>query len=305
MRTAPRNLLMLLCAWSLAAPAPGASPALPQGMEGLTPEELAAEPPDASPGTSSEWDLTPIEITEATDIELEVLSETGYVDDQGRYVIDLLEQDYAYLALVVTTPDGQPVSGADPSFILEGTSQLLEPEEVSARATTDEYGGVEFAVVGGQMGLDRLDVTVGDERIPMLVNVISLEAAGFPTLPELEDGLRWNDLMQAEIRYEETKLVAEFPEAVAERAGETVRVSGFMMPLDPDLEQHRFLLTSNPPSCFFHVPGGPAGAVEVFAKKGVAMTWDPVILEGRFEPQHESTAGIVYRLHDARVIRPW
>ena len=76
------------------------------------------------------------------------------------------------------------------------------------------------------------------------------------------------------------------------------------MPLEPALKQRRFLLTANPPSCFFHLPGGPAGAVEVFASEGIEASWDPVVLEGRFEPQRTSKAGVVYRLHEARLIKP-
>lgn len=154
------------------------------------------------------------------------------------------------------------------------------------------------------MGLDEITVEFGGVRAEILVNIISLRAAGFPAPPTVEGGLPWEELMEARIRYENFVLVAEFPAAVAERAGETVKLSGFMMPLDPDLQQRRFLLTSNPPSCFFHVPGGPAGAVEVFSDEGIEMSWDPVVLEGRFEPQPRSEIGVVYRLHDARLLIP-
>ncbi|MCY4343206.1 MAG: DUF3299 domain-containing protein [Gammaproteobacteria bacterium] len=265
-------------------------------LSGLTAEELAAEPPASA--------IAPVKAADATDLRIEVLAEIGYVDEQGRYVVDLLQQDFAYLAVRVETAQGQPVVDAAPAFSIEGTSLLLEPHEVSPRATTDEDGVVEFAVVGGQMGLDRVEVKVGEASTELLVNVISLQAAGFPMPPVVEGGLSWQDLMQARIRYEEMMLVADFPEAVAERTGQTVKLSGFMMPLEPDLKQFRFLLTSNPPSCFFHVPGGPAGAVEVLANKGIEVSWNPVVLEGRFEPQRQSEIGVVYRLLDARLVTP-
>ncbi|MCY4214881.1 MAG: DUF3299 domain-containing protein [Gammaproteobacteria bacterium] len=265
-------------------------------LSGLTAEELAAEPPASA--------IAPVKAADATDLRIEVLAEIGYVDEQGRYVVDLLQQDFAYLAVRVETAQGQPVVDAAPAFSIEGTSLLLEPHEVSPRATTDEDGVVEFAVVGGQMGLDRVEVKVGEASTELLVNVISLQAAGFPMPPVVEGGLSWQDLMQARIRYEEMMLVADFPEAVAERTGQTVKLSGFMMPLEPDLKQFRFLLTSNPPSCFFHVPGGPAGAVEVLANEGIEVSWNPVVLEGRFEPQRQSEIGVVYRLLDARLVTP-
>ncbi|MDY6814164.1 MAG: hypothetical protein SV108_10835 [Pseudomonadota bacterium] len=271
---------------------------------GLTAEELAAEPPPRRTEEPLAGEPAPVHVADATDVRIEVLSEGGYVDEQGRHVVDLLQQDYAYLAVQVETPDANPVLGATPVFSIEGTSRLLEPKEVSPRSSTDEYGVVEFAVVGGQMGLDQVTVTLGQARIEILVNVISLDAAGFPKLPVVEGGVSWDELMRARVHYLETMLIADFPEAISERAGTTVKLSGFMMPLEPDLKQRRFLLTANPPSCFFHLPGGPAGAVEVFASDGIEASWDPVLLEGRFEPQRTSKAGVVYRLHEARLIKP-
>lgn len=270
---------------------------------GLTREELAAEPPPPPPARQPQF-TAPVMAEAATDVRLEVSAEFGYVDEFGRYVVDLLEQDYAYLSVQLTTPDGRPVMGAAPAFSVAGTSRLLEPQALSKRMTSDEFGVIEFAVMGGRMGLDRVRIEVGQTSAEVLVNVISLEAAGFPTPPVVEGGLRWEELTRARVRYQETGLVAEFPSAITARAGQKVKMSGFMMPLESELKQRRFLLTSNPPSCFFHLPGGPAGAVEVFAEEGVEMSWDPVVLEGRFEPQHESAVGVVYRLHDARLVTP-
>ena len=271
---------------------------------GLTPEELAAEPPPLPSTASQPWMNPPVTPDKAIDVRLELSSESGYVEEFGRYVVDLLEQDYAYIRVQVLSKDSRPVMGAAPDFSVEGTSRLLEPEALAAQTTTDEFGVIEFAVVGGQMGLDRVRVEFGEASTEVLVNVISLEAAGFPAPPVVEGGLPWEELTKARVRYQDTVLVTEFPEGITARAGQTVKLSGFMMPLESELKQHRFLLTSNPPSCFFHLPGGPAGAVEVFAEEGVEMSWDPVVLEGRFEPQQTSAVGVVYRLHDARLVTP-
>ena len=266
----------------------------------------AAEPPpgwsESAPGSSN----VPVSAAEATDVQIEVMGETGYVDEQGRYVVDLLERDYAYLAVMLETGAGRPVQGAVPTFSIEGTSRLLRPGEVSSQTATNENGVVEFALIGGQMSLGRdlVRIEFGAASAEILVNVISLRAAGFPMPPAVEGSLPWEDLMRARVQYRDMKLFADFPPEIADLAGQTVKVWGFMMPLEPDLEQRRFLLASNPPSCFFHVPGGPAGTVEVFAPEGIEVSWDAVVLEGRFEPQQESETGVVYRLHDARLAEP-
>ena len=271
----------------------------------LTADELAAEAPaDALTAQPEDAANIPVSAADAADVSLEVRSEYGYRDEQGRYVVDLLEQDYAYVSVVVKTGDGRPVEGAAIDLKLTGGSRLVQPDELSDRATTDVIGLVEFAVVGGPMGLDQVDLSIGDAKETVLFNVISLRAAGFPALPEVEGGLTWGELMSARVRYEDMSLVADFPKSISERSGEVVRVSGFMMPLDPNLKQRRFLLTSSPPSCFFHVPGGPSGAIEVLSEVGIEASWDPVVIEGRFEPQSTSKIGVVYRVLDATLVTP-
>ena len=130
---------------------------------GLTREELAAEPPPPPPARQPQF-TAPVMAEAATDVRLEVSAEFGYVDEFGRYVVDLLEQDYAYLSVQLTTPDGRPVMGAAPAFSVAGTSRLLEPQALSKRMTSDEFGVIEFAVMGGRMGLDRVRIEVGQTR---------------------------------------------------------------------------------------------------------------------------------------------
>ncbi len=240
-----------------------------------------------------------IEDADAKNLVLDAIVEYGYQDEEGRYVVDLLERDKAYLGVRVTTTDGHPVVGAMPNISIDGKSRLL-----LAELTTAEDGVMNFGVIGGQMGLDRVTASVGEKSVEYAINVISLRAAGFPTLDVLEDGIGWDELLSARLEYKDMGYVATFPDSIKSRAGETVKISGFMMPLQPDLKQKHFLLTSNPPSCFFHVPGGPAGSVEVVAAEGVEVSWNPVVLEGRFEPQETSDIGVVYRLLDAREVKP-
>ena len=175
---------------------------------------------------------------------------------------------------------------------------------VPGERISDDNGLIEFQVIAGQMGLDQITVQVGDQRIEFVVNVISLSSTGFPEPKLIEGGIPWSDLLEVQLEYKDRVLYADFSKRVRERAGEVVKLSGFMMPLDPDIKQKRFILTSNPPSCFFHIPGGPAGSVEVFAPEGIEVAWNPIVIEGRFEPQETSDIGVVYRLLDARLVTP-
>ncbi|MEL7447645.1 MAG: DUF3299 domain-containing protein [Pseudomonadota bacterium] len=273
---------------------------LPQS--GLTADELNAEPPDTDANADETQPVESVPAADATNVTIAPLVERGYLDEQGRYVIDLVEEDYAYVGIRVETGEGQPVEGAAPTFSIEGTSQLFTPEDLAKSPTSGQDGIVEFAIVAGQMGLDRVAVNYADASIEVLFNVISFRTNSF-SLPELgEDFLSWDDLLQADVRLEDVTFYADFPEAVTARSGETVKMAGFMVPLKAGITQEWFLLTSHPPGCYFHVPGGPAGAVEVFAEEGIEVAWGPVVLEGRFKALTTSESA-VYQLSDAKLIK--
>lgn len=268
---------------------------------GLTAEELAAEP-GAQQGLDAAEGKPAVPFGEADEIVLTALAQGGYSDRTGRLVVDVIENDNAFLAIKVATPDGAPVSGARATTSLKGTSIVVDSSE-SLLSTSDRYGIVDIVVLAGQMGLDVLTVKVGDTTTQVILNVLSLEAAGIPPLPEVERGIPWSELMQASVRYEGGEIAADFPNGIAKRAGETVRIAGFMTPLQAEESQRWFLLTSSPPHCYFDIPGGPAGTIEVLAPEGVDVSWEPVVIEGRFEPVARGN-GAVYKLHDAKRVEP-
>ncbi|MEO0616687.1 MAG: hypothetical protein AAFY69_11205 [Pseudomonadota bacterium] len=263
---------------------------------GLSDEELAAQP-ESGDGLYDEA-KPPVAFKDADELVLTPLARGGYSDIQGRLVIDVIENDNAFLAVRIETPDGAPVSGAKATTSLKGTSLVVDTSE-ELLTTSDNYGIVEITVLAGQMGLDLLTVQVGDAKTEVVLNVLSLAAAGVPALPEVERGIPWSDLMQARVRYEDGSIAADFPSVISERAGETVRIAGFMTPLQAENSQRWFLLTSSPPHCYFDIPGGPAGTVEVLAPGGIEVSWEPIVIEGRFEPI-ELGKGAVYKLHDAK-----
>jgi hypothetical protein len=81
------------------------------------------------------------------------------------------------------------------------------------------------------------------------------------------------------------------------------RVQGFMMPLEPGVNQKHFLLTSVPLTCSFCIPGGPESMVEVFTKTPVKYTLAPVVVEGRFAVLMDDPHGLYYRMLDAASVK--
>jgi hypothetical protein len=107
--------------------------------------------------------------------------------------------------------------------------------------------------------------------------------------------------MQATLDYQEEQLVASFPASLIQQAGEQVDIVGYMLPLDADTKQKHFLLTSSPPSCFYHIPGGPAGVVEVFSDIGIEASWTPITITGELVLVETSKTGVIYQLEGAIV----
>ncbi len=283
--------LLSMTLWILAHPlhAQGAPETTPAAT--LSPAELEAEAPSQISSAPDAASKVPT---------LSLYAESAYLNADGELVVDVLEQDYAYFSLSITDHQGLPMSGIAPEITIDGGSRIIKLEESNSGAVSNEYGQFDFAVIGGAMGMDTLSVRAAGQTTRARINVISLKAAGFASPEDIEGVLSWTELTQARVEYTDTGLTAEFPPAIADLNGKPVKLAGFMLPLEAQRRQTRFLLTSSPPSCFFHIPGGPAGAAEVVAPKGIEVSWDLIVLEGRLETLSSSEDGVVYRLLDAQ-----
>jgi len=245
---------------------------------------------------------TPVQSNNQQVYQFEILSEVGYTDENGRRIIDVIEGYQVNLALAVETDQGQPVIGLEAVFTLSGSSFLIAPGQLASRTSTDESGILEFGIMAGRKGMDELTVSFGANEASVYLNIISLSRNNFPVGPTQEVDLSWPELMQTKLDFVDGDLEISFPKRVQERQGERVKIWGFMMPLNADLQQKHFLVTSSPPHCFFDIPGGPAGVVEVFADQGVEASWEPVLLQGTLALISDGSAGVIYQLKQAVLI---
>ncbi len=118
-------------------------------------------------------------------------------------------------------------------------------------------------------------------------------------LPEKPGFTSWRVLGQVELIKQSSKMVPSFGRAVSTLDGKTIRVQGFMMPLDIGDKQRRFLLVAAPPHCSFCLPAGPDAMIEVRAKSDVRYGFDAVALSGKLQVLKDDPAGLYYRLVDA------
>jgi len=121
---------------------------------------------------------------------------------------------------------------------------------------------------------------------------------------DAEGILTWDALANLDVRVEtpaplQTLFFVEFPEKIRELDGETVRLKGFMYPLEAGEAHAWFLLSALPPACPFCLPGTSRTLVDVHGEAPIRYTLDPVVLEGKFALLSEDDSGLYYRLMDA------
>jgi len=128
-----------------------------------------------------------------------------------------------------------------------------------------------------------------------------------PKMLERAGVVSWDTLRELDVTYETkgpgmTDFRTSFTSALLELDGKTVKLIGFIYPLEAAEQHQRFLLSAYPPSCPFCLPGGATEMVEVLASAPVKFTYDALVLQGRFELLRDDPSGLLYRLHDARPV---
>lgn len=121
-----------------------------------------------------------------------------------------------------------------------------------------------------------------------------------PPLPEVKGGVSWDELAKVTPVRSGSRVVPQFDKGVLNLNGRDIRIAGFMMPLSAAAQQTHFLLTVTPQTCSFCIPAGPEGMIEVKTKAPVRMTFDPVVLSGKFAVLPNDPNGLYYRLTEAQ-----
>jgi uncharacterized protein len=109
----------------------------------------------------------------------------------------------------------------------------------------------------------------------------------------------WRTLAQVELVKRNNKMVPAFSSPISALDGTSIKVQGFMIPLDIGDKQKRFLLVAAPPHCSFCLPAGPDSMIEVRAKSDVRYGFEAVSLSGKLQVLKDDPAGLFYRLTDA------
>lgn len=119
--------------------------------------------------------------------------------------------------------------------------------------------------------------------------------------------ITWDELdgLSFEVN-EDDEWVAQFGEKITALEGQSVKILGFMMPLEGSLEQKHFILSMLPlDGCQFCAPGTQAEFLEVKVKgdKGIRYTYDPIEIAGTFELIPDAPMGLYFLIKDAKLVK--
>ncbi len=120
-------------------------------------------------------------------------------------------------------------------------------------------------------------------------------------LPKVTGAVSWELLAKTTTKPAGKRLVPNFSTDVLKLHQTQVTMVGYLMPLEAGKLQRKFLLSYSPQTCNFCLPAGPEGVVEVLAKTGVKVSYEPVTIKGRLLIMADDPGGMYYRLVDAGV----
>jgi uncharacterized protein len=113
------------------------------------------------------------------------------------------------------------------------------------------------------------------------------------------DVIAWYELTQVKFAQRDGKSVLQFGDRVNALDGKSIKLRGYITPLQFGTDQKHFILSPKPPSCAFCVPAGPDEMVEVYSKTPVKYSLDPVTISGVFAVLPNDPGGLMYRMADA------
>jgi hypothetical protein len=209
--------------------------------------------------------------------------------------------DVIELRLQLRGLDGQALANR-PVSAHSLTGNLMVPAE----PRTDALGWATLTVYPRLPGEDRVSFGYGrvaHAELELYVHARDLahrdgHESGDPAASSEIDGvLPWRMLTGIETRDGPEGLpVPVFGAEQRALDGQSVRIHGYMLPLESGTRIRHFLLLRSAPSCFFCMPGGAEEIVEVESAVAMPFTLDPVVMAGILTLQEEAHAGVFYRL---------
>ena len=98
------------------------------------------------------------------------------------------------------------------------------------------------------------------------------------------------------------QVVPEFAKGVKALAGQTIKVRGYMLPLQSREGRSQFVLMATSPDCATSSKAGAQLWMQIKASTPVQYRREPMVLEGQLELVKSDPDGTFYRLNSARLV---
>ena len=125
---------------------------------------------------------------------------------------------------------------------------------------------------------------------------------GVSSTATAQQSVAWDTLAEVDYEQVDQQWILNFSDDVKALDGSTVKIEGFIMPIEVGGGQREFLLTKNPSQgCFFCSNEGPESMIEVQAGHDTEFTYDAVAVQGTLHVLEDNDMGLYYRITDAQV----
>lgn len=226
----------------------------------------------------------------------------GEIDSMSMVLGDTL-----FVSLIIEDAAGNPVTG----------QRIRIQSRLGNRITTengysDKDGWIHAEITAGKVGEDLVGFQAGAAQAQLKLIVAGDEAelpptqgklgAAQPLVVDYPGALQWEEL--ADVVAGKDFGPPTFGPKVSQLDGQQVILQGFMLPMENADKQSHFVLSANPPHCYFCMPGGAESMVEIFAAPPIAFSYDPIVVQGTLHLiRGDESLGLYYQLKGVRQLQ--
>jgi hypothetical protein len=205
--------------------------------------------------------------------------------------------DTLELLATLESIEGEPLD-AQELYLSSRSGNFFTQNQLS----TNENGQAQSVLLATITGNDTLTLTYKEglqTHIALVVNeTVTLAADNLSTLTDLPGVVSWS--LFSQVKYsEDLSIPPVFAPEIEALNGQKITVQGFMIPLEKTAGQKHFVLSMSPPSCFYCLPAGPEGIIEVFSEQAIPFSFDPLLISGQLTLLDDDEMGVFYRIQGA------
>jgi len=226
----------------------------------------------------------------------------GEIRDMSMVVGDNL-----FVSLLAEDSAGNPVSGATVRIQSRQGNRISTDD-----GRSDKDGWIHADITAVKPGEDLVSFQIGERDTQLRLSIVGEQEQLPPTLGQLGQGqtltvdypgaLPWS--LMSDVTPGKDFAPPSFGSRISEYDGKEVIMQGFMLPLENAERQGHFILSANPPHCYFCMPGGAESMVETFAAPPLSFSYDPVVVQGTLQLIRDDQAmGLYYRLRGVKQLQ--